>query len=211
MQLREQCSLIEVQYNQENTKVTLTFLDEEAGEILEVMFNKQSYDKDAQKFIEDASKEAKVEEWCKEYFDTTFDKLNSVIGVKKDVYHYDSFNSLWESEFPVKFTKDQEGEVLNCTITDVNDNGNIIQILYTDNDTGTLFKSNMSYSKYLEERKEWFVDPVKKERTMKKFKDKFGVDVEDAKELVGKEIMVEVRKAFGTNLYGDIKKPKWSK
>lgn len=209
MELRKDCELIEVQYNKENTKVTLTFLDLEAGEVLEVVFNKQSYDTNASKFIDDPEKASKVEEWCQEYFGKTFDQLNNAIGVKKDIYHYDSFNSLWESEFAEKFTKEQLGEILNCTISKIEDNGNIIQIHYTDKKSGKLYKSNMSYSKYLEERKMWMVDPVKRTKTYQKFKDKFGVDVEEADSLVDRDIMVEVKSAFGTHYYGDIKKPSW--
>lgn len=208
MELREQCQLIEVSYNETKKKATLTFLDESAGEILEVNFNKQSYENG--EFVDDEEKAAKVEGWCKEYFDTTFDNLNSVVGTVKDVYNYDTFNSLWESEYANKFEKDQKGKILICTITSIEDNGNIIVINYTEDATGTLYKSNMSYSKYDEVRKTWFVNPVKKKSTYEKFEEKFGVPVSKGDEIVGKSIMVEVKVAFGTHYYGDIKKPSWS-
>ena len=69
MELRQQLELVEVAYNEGNTQATLTYLDEENGEVLEVKFNKQSYDQQAGKFVKDDEKAKQVEEWCKEYFD----------------------------------------------------------------------------------------------------------------------------------------------
>lgn len=209
MDLRENCELIEVAYESEGKKAVLTFLDEEKGEVLEVNFNKQTFENGA--YIDDEEKAKKVDEWCEQEFETDFSSLTQKIGTKKDIYHYENFNSLWESEFAQKFTEDMVGDIITATITSVEDNGKMIVIQYIEKDTDTLYKSNMSYSKYLEQRKEWFVDPVKKEKAFEKFKKKFGVDVKDGNTIVGKDVMVEVKKAFGQFTYGDIKKPKWSK
>lgn len=209
MDLRKDCELIEVAYESEGKKAVLTFLDEEKGEVLEVNFNKQTYENGA--YIDDEEKAKKVDEWCEQEFETDFSSLTQKIGTKKDVYHYENFNSLWESEFAQKFSDDMVGEIIMATITSVEDNGKMIVIQYTEKNTETLYKSNMSYSKYLEQRKEWFVDPVKKEKAFEKFKKKFGVDVKNADKIIGKDIMVEVKQAFGKFAYGDIKKPNWSK
>lgn len=209
MDLRENCELIEVAYESEGKKAVLTFLDEEKGEVLEVNFNKQTYENGA--YIDDEEKAKKVDEWCEQEFETDFSSLTQKIGTKKDVYHYENFNSLWESEFAQKFSEDMVGDIIMATITSVEDNGKMIVIQYVEKDTETLYKSNMSYSKYLEQRKEWFVDPVRKEKAFEKFKKKFGVDVKNADKIIGKDIMVEVKKAFGQFTYGDIKKPNWSK
>lgn len=94
--LREDLELIEVVYENENKKATLTFLDEEKGQVLEVAFNKQIYDNDKNEYIDDEEKAKKVDEWCKEYFETTFDKLSDCVGVKKtftvmtDLIHFGS-------------------------------------------------------------------------------------------------------------------------
>lgn len=209
MDLRENCELIEVAYESEGKKAVLTFLDEEKGEVLGVNFNKQTYENGA--YIDDEEKAKKVDEWCEQEFETDFSSLTQKIGTKKDVYHYENFNSLWESEFAQKFSDDMVGEIVMATITSVEDNGKMIVIQYTEKNTETLYKSNMSYSKYLEQRKEWLVDPVRKKKAFEKFKKKFGVEVENADEIIGKDIMVEVKQAFGKFTYGDIKKPNWSK
>ena len=58
----------------------------------------------------------------------------------------------------------------------------------------------------MESMKQWFVDPQKKEREYQKFEDKYGVPVSEKDSLIGHPLMVEVKSAFGTHYYGDIKK-----
>lgn len=67
----------------------------------------------------------------------------------------------------------------------------------------------MTYADYMEDLKQWFTNPQKKVKQFKKFENKFGVSVENSDEIIGKEIMVEVKVAFGKFPYGDIKKPNW--
>ena len=52
-----------------------------------------------------------MDEWCKNYFDTTFANLPSVVGCKKTVYCYDTFSSLFEVETVEKFTEAQKGKL----------------------------------------------------------------------------------------------------
>lgn len=207
MELRKQLELVEVAYNEGNTQATLTYLDEENGEVLEVKFNKQSYDQQAGKFVKDNEKAKQVEEWCKEYFDCSFDQLTTKVGEKRDIYKYEKFNSLWEANYAQKFSKEHEGIIFQTKIESVVDNGNAIVIEYKYDDV--LYSSKMNYSKFLEHNKTWFVDPIKRTNVYEKFQKKFGVPVEQADSIVGKEIMVEVKVAFGTHFYGDIKKPNW--
>lgn len=207
MELREKLALIEVEYQNDNKKAVLTFLDEENGQVLEVNFNKQAYDTVAKQFVDDAEKASKVDDWCYTYFDTTFDKLNQAVGQKKDVYKYDSFNSLWESDYAQKFDSEDVGKVFTAILKNIKDDGIAIVIEYEiDN---ILYSSKMTYAKYVENLKKWFEDPIRKEKQFEKFKNKFGVPVEDADQILEKEIMVEVKKAFGKFTYGDIKKPSW--
>ena len=84
MDLRKDCELIEVAYESEGKKAVLTFLDEEKGEVLEVNFNKQTYENGA--YIEDEEKAKKVDEWCEQEFETDFSSLTQKIGTKKDIY-----------------------------------------------------------------------------------------------------------------------------
>lgn len=205
--LRKDLELVQVVYENSNKKAVLKFLDEENGELLEVNFNKQIYDNG--QYIDDEEKEERVKEWCKTYFDKDFDSLSERVGDRFDVYKYPKFNSMWEAEIIEKFDKSQSGMIFETKIEGVKDTGIRISITYKID--GSLYETKMNYSEYLEDRHQWFPNPQKKNKQYEKFKDKFGVSVEDADEIIGKEIMIEVKVAFGKYAYGDIKKPSWAK
>lgn len=201
--LLEQLELVDVKYEDEGAKAILIFLDEERGEIREVNFNTKVYDTDIKKFVPDAEKITKVEEWCKEYFELTYDTLNQAIGVKKDVYAYDNFNSLWESTQIKKFEDDMVGQIIDVVVTEVLiDNIGIHVRFGYEEET---YNSNMNYSEYMEALNKWFVNPQKKLKQESKFKEKFHLDIENAQELVGQTVMVEVKKAMGKYVYCEIK------
>lgn len=199
----ENLSLVDVAYENEGTKAVLTFLDEEAGEIREVNFNKQSYDSDKNIFIDDKEKAKQVEEWCEEYFGLKFKDLQEAIGTTKDVYAYDRFNSLWEVKQIEKFEDDMVGQIITGTLSEILDDGIGIKIRFDYE--GKVYESKMTYSDYLEVRNEWFVNPQRKKKQYSRFEEKFQVPFEEAETLIGKEVMVEVKKAMGKWVYNDIK------
>ena len=204
--LREQLELLEVTYDESGKKATLTFLDLENGQLVEVNFNKRIYENG--KWVDNKEKGEKVDEWCEEYFSTTFDKLTDCVGMKKDVYVYPEFASLWETQFTEKFELSDKGRIIETVIERIEDDGKGVHIYFKWNDKE--YESKMMYSDYVEVRKEWFVNPVKKNKQYEKFKNLFGVGIEDKDSLAGKEIKVEVSVAFGKFPYGEIKKPDWA-
>lgn len=201
MMLLEKLSLVDVEFQNEGTKAVMTFLDEEQGEIREVNFNKQVYDDG--KFVDDEVKAKQVDEWCKEYFDLAFKDLQKAIGIKKDVYAYERFNSLWEVEIVEKFEDDMVGQIITGKLEEIYDDGIGIKINFSYE--GKLYQSKMTYSDYLEVRNEWFVNPQRKIKQYNKFEEKFKVPFSKREELIGKDIMVEVKKAMGKWVYNDIK------
>lgn len=194
--------LMDVEYTNENKKAILTFLDEERGEIREVNFNKQAYDSLANKYVDDAEKEQRVEEWSEQYFNLTFDTLAQAIGERKEVYCYDRFNSLWPASDVKKFDKSMQGQIINGEITEIIVDNVAIKIRF-DYD-GETYESKMTYAVYNTVRKEWFLNPIKKDKQFKKFEEKFHVPVDEKDNLVGQDIMVEVKTAFGSP-YAEIK------
>lgn len=204
--LRKDLELVEVVYKDDNKKAVLRFLDMEAGEILEVNFNKQDYQDG--NYVDSEEKAEKVDKWCEEYFETDFDNLSNRIGDKFNVYTYEKFNSMWEAEVIEKFDKEDQGKIFETTIESVTDDGQKISIKYKYEDQ--LHETKMQYSDYVESIKKWFVNPQKQRKQYEKFENKFGVPVEKAEEIVGKKIMVEIKVAFKKFAYGDIKKPQWS-
>lgn len=201
MELRKELELVSVEYESGRQKAVMTFLDRERKQVRVVNFNRQVY-KD-NKYIDDPDKAAKVDGWCKEYFDTTFDGLAGCVGVKKDVYISDRFNSLWEVKEIQKFTRDMVGQIYQTEVKEIAVDDYFIRIRYMINDQ--VYESKQSFGTYMQETHEWFQDPNKKQREYEKFERKYGVPVEQAETLIGHPLMVEVKTAFGTNYYGDIK------
>lgn len=201
MEKLEQLELVEVVF--EDKKAVLTFLDEERGEIREVNWNKQSYDQDAGKFIDDPKKAEKVDEWAQEYFGLEFEQLAQAIGEKKDIYAYDRFNSLYPVKMVSKFEKDMVGQIMEIEVSNVEDDGRAIHIEFGYE--GDTYENKMTYADYLENKKQWFVNPQKKAKQYAKFEEKFGIPIEDKEQLVGQNAMIEIKLAFGKFVYVDIK------
>lgn len=204
MRKLENLELIEVSF--EAKKAVLIFLFTEEGTIREINFNKQSYDAAKGTFADDEEKAKKVDEWCEQYFQTSFEKLGDCVGTKKDVYEYDNFNSLWEADIINKFSDDMVGtvdtaEIKSITLDDV---GIRIRIIYEELE----YESKMTYSKYVEAQKKYFKDPQKKAKQVAKFEEKFGILIDNKDELIGKEIQFEVKKAMGQFVYVELKKLK---
>lgn len=199
----ENLELIEVTYNETMKKVTLIFLDEENGFVREVNWNRQSFDEDKRVYVDDPEKAKKVDEWAQEYFELPFDELTKALGERRDVYAYDTFNSLWEVQVVKKFAEDMEGQILEVDCAEVVDDGKGIKIRFIYEDE--LYESKMQYADYNEPRKQWFVNPQKRTRQYEKFEKKFGIPVSQMKELEGKRLMVEVKKAMGKYIYADVK------
>lgn len=201
MELLEQLELVEVVF--EDKKAILTFLDEERGEIREVNFNKQSYDNDQNKFVDDPKKAEKVDGWCSEHFGLTFDELAKAIGEKRDIYAYDRFNSLFPVKMVNKFDKEMVGQIMEIEISNVEDDGKAIHIEFEYE--GNTYENKMTYADYLEVKKQWFTNPQKKAKQYAKFEDKFGIPVDEKEKLVGEKAMIEIKLAFGKFVYVDIK------
>lgn len=194
---------VHAEFEDNNQKLVLTFLDEERGEIREVNFNKQVFDKDEKKFVPNAEKAAQVEEWCQEHFGLAFDNMGQAIGVRKDIFCYDNFNSVFEVKMVEKFEEDMLGQILDVEICEAFDDGRKIGLRFEYE--GKLYESKMQYADYLESRQEWFPNPQKREKQYKKFEEKFGMPVEDIENMVGKQVLVEVKKAMGKYIYSEIK------
>lgn len=193
--------LVEVTYSEDNKKVTLTFLDHEAGEIREVNFNKQVY-KDG-KYVDSEEKAKAAEEWCREYFGKKFEKLSDCIGMKKDVWAYPTFSSLSEVDMVEKFTKEMKGKIYQTEIKSIEVDDLFIRVAY-DID-GATYETKYKLSTWVPSMQKYFPDPVKRAKELKRFEEKFGMSVEEKDFLIGEKIIVEVSVAFGQFYYGDIK------
>lgn len=202
-ELLEQLELVDVIYEENNKKVCLVFLDEAKGEIREVNFNKQKYDQNTKKFIDDAEKAATVDEWCNEHFQLQFEELAQALGERKNIYCYSNFNSLFPVKMISKFDEDMLGQIFETEIVHAEDDGKKISLQFEYE--GSLYESKMQYADYLEARQEWFINPVKRKKQYDKFQEKFQIPISNIEEMIGKTVLVEVKKAMGKYIYSEIK------
>ena len=202
MEIRENLELVAVDYENGGKKAVMTFLDAERRQVRVINFNQQSY-KDG-KFVDDPDKTEKVAQWCEEYFGCKFDELGNKIGTKLDVFCYEKFNSLWQIDQIEKFDADMVGQIFQTEIKEITVDDFFIRIRYEIE--GKTYESKMAFGTYFKATKEWYQDPVKKDQQYRRFEEKYHVPVEEKDTLIGHPIMVEVKSAFGTNYYGDIKK-----
>ena len=201
MELLKDLELVAVEYENQGQKAVLTYLDREHGEIRTVNFNKQAYKNGS--YVDDDEKAQKVEEWCKEIFNLKFKDLTKALHTTHDVYAYDNFNSLFEVKQIAKFSEDMVGQIIQSEITDVIIDDTAIHIQFEHE--GETYESKMSYAKYMEFDKKFYIDPIKKEKQCQKFKEKFGVPVEEADKIIGHSCIVEVKKAMGKYVYAEMK------
>ena len=203
MEIRENLELVGVEYESNDQKLVMTFLDVEQKVVRVVNFNRQKYDTTKSKFVDDDEKAAMVDEWCEKYLGTTFAEAEKAVGSKHTIYVYEKFCSLWEAEITEKFSEDRLGELLQGEIVSVDIDNVAIRVKYKIEDH--LYESKMSYGIYQENLKEWFTDPIKRNKQYEKFKEKFGVSIEEKDQIVGKPIMIEVKRALGKYIYGEMK------
>ena len=209
MELKEQLELVDVQFEDNNQKAVLVFLDEEKGEIREVNYNLQAFDQQSKKFVFDEKQAEKVRTWCREHFNLEFEELGQAIGERKDVFCYDNFNSLHEVKMLSKFEEDMLGQIFEVEIVNALDDGKRISLQFEYE--GNLYESKMQYADYLEARQEWFINPQKRKKQYEKFEEKFNMPVDQIENMIGKTVLVEVKKAMGKYIYCEIKpfkKPK---
>ena len=201
MELLKNLECVAVEYTPDFKKATLTFFDEEKGQVREVSYNKQSYQDG--KYVDDPKKEEAVQEMIRQDLGLTFDLLDEAQGCRADVYCYPKFNSLHPVSMVEKFTADQVGDIETTEIKEIFDDGTAIKIRYEIG--GNTYESNMRYSKWLDKFQRYIADPIKKEKQYEKFKEKFLVPFEEKDSLIGHPIMVEVKTAFGRP-FGEVKK-----
>lgn len=201
--------LVDVAYENDGKKAILTFVDFENGNALEVNFNKQVFDGDSEKWVDNEERAARAEEQVKEFVGTDFDHISDKEDEDFQVYRYDNFNSLWPVDVVAKFDMDDEGEIISTQISEIKDDGTAIRIRFEHEEE--TYESKMTYGKYVESLKQWFPNPVRHKKVLAKFKEKFGVSFDEAESLVGTDITVEVKVAFKKFPYAEIKKLKAKK
>lgn len=188
-----------VSVSNENDKITFIFLDTKAGEIHNVVWRKQRFNRQTQEYEDDPAKMEKLREWSDKYFGLELENITDAVGSKMDIYAYDTFDSLWECDKRFDPKKDVN-QIINTEIRSIDLTNEGIVIHYQWN--GDTYASNMKFTESFDGV--FYPNPQKRARQLRKFEEKFGVPIEEKDTLIGQQIMVEVKK-IGQFAYGDIK------
>lgn len=199
MDLMKNCEIVNIDENE--SKYIFLLLDRENREIHEIIWNKKAFDKSTKSWVESDEQIEKVKGYAKEILGVELDNLQDSIGQKHDVYCYETFDSFWPVSIRNKVPKELIGQIFQAKIKDVrlDDDGIYIDFDYE----GDTYTSNMRFTQKVGE--EYFVNPQKKRKQFANFEEKFNTPVEQRSKLIGKNIMVEIKSAFG-NPYAEIKK-----
>ena len=198
----ENCEMIRAEVVN-GTRLEMKFYDEKNDVLRTVKFNRQNYDREKGQFVDDPEKAKKCEEWSQKYFGCSFDEVPDQVGVFKDIYVYDHFCSLWESEETQrakKFDSPIKG-IIKTKIENIYTDNIGIHVEYKYKDD--LYESKYTTSEFIRELNKWVRDPEREARAFRRFKDTFGVDISEKDGLIGTDIQVQVKKAF-SSYYGEI-------
>lgn len=202
MERIENCEMIRAEVVN-GTRLEMKFYDEKNDVLRTVKFNRQNYDREKGQFVDDPEKAKKCEEWSQKYFGCSFDEVPDQVGVFKDIYVYDHFCSLWESEETQrakKFDSPIKG-IIKTKIENIYTDNIGIHVEYKYKDD--LYESKYTTSEFIRELNKWVRDPEREARAFRRFKDTFGVDISEKDGLIGTDIQVQVKKAF-SSYYGEI-------
>ena len=198
----ENCEMIKAEIVN-GTRLEMKFYDQQNDVLRTVKFNKQNYDRERGQFVDDPEKAQKCEEWSQKYFGCSFDEVPEQIGVRRDVYVYENFCSLWECEETQrakKFDSPIKG-IIKTKIENIYTDQIGIHVEYLYN--GETYESKYTTAEFIKDLKKWVRDPEREQRAYKRFKEIFGKDISQKDELIGTEIQVQVKKAF-SSYYGEI-------
>lgn len=202
MERIENCAMIKAEIVN-GTRLEMKFYDDVNDVLRTVKFNKQSYDREKGQFVDDPEKAERCEEWSQKYFGCSFDEVPEHVGAVRDIYVYDNFCSLWESEETQrakKFDSPIKG-IIKTKIENIYVDNIGIHVEYMYN--GDLYESKYTTSEFIRDLKKWVRDPEREARAKRRFKDIFGKDISEKDTLIGEEIQVQVKKAF-SSYYGEI-------
>ena len=202
MECIKNCEMIKAEIVN-GTRLEMKFYDQENDVLRTVKFNLQNYDRESGKFVDDPEKAQKCEEWSQKYFGCSFDEVPNQVGVRRDVYVYDNFCSLWETEETKrakKFDNPVKG-IIKTKIENIYMDNIGIHVEYQYN--GELYESKYTTAEFIKDMKKWVRDPEREARALKRFKEIFGKDISQKDDLIGEDIQVQVKKAF-SSYYGEI-------
>lgn len=198
MEKLENLELVEVERNEKDTNLTLLLLDNEAGFIYPVKFNKQKWNNEVKKFEDNPEQLKWVNEKLNEYLGFDWDNAEKAIGKEFDVYVYEKFNSLWKSEQLAKPDEELEKKIRSgykTKILDVKETNKAFEIIVEIEGnkysvSNTCDNKGLKISDWINSRNAYFKNPSKYAEAKNNFEKEFGVPVEEKEKIIGREVTI---------------------
>lgn len=188
---------------EDKNKAILKLIDRDNKLIYEVNLNKLAFDRETNTWKPNKEKAENVEKTCLEYVGYSFDELEKAIGKNFNIYEYDWGYSFYKINTISKFKAEHKGKSFQTVIDDIIVDDVIgIHIRYKWKDE--TYQTNMTYGQFDEVTRQWYLVPLEKKKKYNAFLTKFGVPVEEKEKLIGKNIIINVKSAFGTHFYGEL-------
>lgn len=212
--MAEQIKLQVLQVENGAMTLGLQMAPEDLSTIHEVVVWKQDWDSDKKVGIPNEETYDQflknVDEFLgvKEDSDEAFEAL---VGQEFDVWLNGTKVTLWKPQTLAKASEDAVGELWSCTVVDIREYDAMLQvILESDELPNEQLGVKFNWGTWIKAKEISIPNPAKKIKQAERFERLTGLKIEDAKQFIGRSVMVEVKKndLTGEGTWLDLKKSK---
>ena len=181
-----------VEVKEDDVALELLFFNEAAGEVHMVRVKKQKYDESKHAYVKDDDTLAQYEMNLRDVLDIEPTEVESLVGKSFDVWDAGTYCALWDSKSYSKFSEEDIGQILNADVVEIQvQDSKAVIILDVD---GEQYGSNINWGNWVQSLNKSLPDPQRREKQQAKFETKFGIKWDNRDELIGKTVLIEVRK-----------------
>lgn len=181
-----------VEVKQDDVALELLFFNEEAGEVHTVRVKKQKYDEAKHAYVKDDETYKRYEETLADTLKVAPEDVDTLVGQSFDVWDAGNYCALWDSKTFSKFSEEDIGQILNADVVEIQvQDSKAVIVLDVD---GEQYASNINWGNWVQSLNKSLPDPQRREKQQAKFETKFGIKWDNRDELIGKTVLIEVRK-----------------
>lgn len=181
-----------VEVKEDDVALELLFFNETAGEVHTVRVKKQKYDEAKHTYVKDDETYQRYEETLADTLKVAPTDVESLVGQSFDVWDAGNYCALWDSKTYSKFSEEDIGQILNADVVEIQvQDSKAVIVLDVD---GEQYASNINWGNWVQSLNKSLPDPQRREKQQAKFETKFGIKWDNRDELIGKTVLIEVRK-----------------
>lgn len=212
--MTEQIKLELLQVENDDATLKLQFAPADYSAIYDVALWKKDWDSDKKAAVANEETYAKYLENLDEFLgikDDEQETLETIVGKEFDVWESNGKVTLWKPMTLAKAPLDEVGALWSCEVVDIREYDTMIQvILETDEMPNEQLGVKFNWGTWVASKAISIPNPARKIKTATRFETLTGLKLENAKEFIGRSVMVEVKKneLTGDSTWLDLKKSK---